>query len=70
MCLFMLFTSTLTFASPVNLPEGIKDKERISLSKEGLLENVNLSISFLFDNLSKRKLKQGGKVKAKFLVER
>jgi len=52
--LVMLLCSQV-FASPVNMPTAISSKEGAFLDKEG--KDVDASASFVFDNISERKMK-------------
>jgi len=59
-----LFSVSLVYASPVNLPTGISSKEGALLTKQdradmmaGSEEDVDLSASLAFDHISKRKMK-------------
>ena len=62
LCFVFLCSATAAFAAPVNLPEGLKGKEGLLLAKDWS-ENVDLSVSYFYDNVFKRELaKNAGKV--------
>ncbi len=51
----VVFCSRITFASPLNLPEGIKWEEGLGLIK-GMTKDIGLSAAYLYDHVSKREL--------------
>ncbi len=50
-----IFCSTMVFASPINLPEGIKGEEGLGLTNN-ITKDVSLSAAYLYDHVAKREL--------------
>jgi len=71
-----MLSFSLVYASPVNIPTSISSKEGAFLSNEdrqnmgaGKEEEVDVSASFVFDNLSERKMKDySAKAQANFFA--
>ena len=69
--LFIVLNVTKIFASPIYLPEMVKGKEGLFLAKHqdwskylNLTDEGGISFAYVYDHLSERKLKEGGKATA------